>query len=114
IVALANQNMHRHTPFVFGGDGITMLCPPEYLEKIKDILHGIRDFVKGSFGLDMRVGIVSVREILQEGYELMVGKFSEKDPIQQALFWGNGFEYAENLVKSGNSKYNLSLEHSAS
>ena len=47
IVALANQNMHRHTPFVFGGDGITMLCPPEYLEKIKDIQCPILSFYGG-------------------------------------------------------------------
>lgn len=107
IIAITNQNIRDHIPFVFGGDGITLLCPPEFLEQLKDILHGVREFVKENFALDLRIGIIGASEVLQAGYELLVGKFSEKKPMQQALFWGDGYGYAEQLIKSTSSKYSL-------
>lgn len=111
IVALANQNIRDHIPFVFGGDGITMLCPPELVPKVTDTLHGVRVFVKEHFALDMRIGVVPVRDVLDAGYELLVGKMCESMPLQQALFYGEGFHYADQLVKSEGSAYKVPEDH---
>lgn len=111
IAAITNQNLHTRVPLVFGGDGITLLCPPEFLENIKDILHCTRVFVKEGFDLDLRIGLVSVSEIMKAGYPLFVGKFSEVKPFQQAIFWGDGFDYAESLVKGMDGCYLLPENH---
>jgi hypothetical protein len=111
IAAIANQNLHTRVPLVFGGDGITLLCPPEYLEKIKDILHCNRVFVKEGYDLDLRIGLVRVSEIIKAGFPLFVGKFSEVKPFQQAIFWGDGFDYAEKLVKGQDRSYLLPENH---
>lgn len=111
IVALANQGLYTYVPVIFGGDGITLLTPPEFLGSIKDIFHCTRNFVKDGFDLDLRVGLVSVSEIRQAGFTLMAGKFSENNPFQQAIFLGDGFDFAEKLIKSGDKKYLLSEDH---
>jgi hypothetical protein len=114
IAALANQKLHTRVPFIFGGDGVTMLCPPEFISQMKDILHGTRNFVKENFDLDLRIGIVKAEEIINAGFSLLAGKFSEIKPFQQAIFIGEGFDYAEKLVKGPDKNYLLPEDHIAS
>ncbi len=111
IAALANRGLHENVPLVFGGDGISLLCPRDVLDEVKDIFYGTRGFVRDNFGLDLRIGFVSLKEVYAAGKELLVGKFSAANPFQQAIFFGNGLEYAEQLIKGAGAAYLLSDRH---
>lgn len=50
-------------PFLFGGDGMTLLLPDSALPGVRDILFSIRELVKSNFGLKLRAGIVNVGEL---------------------------------------------------
>ncbi|MDJ0737039.1 MAG: DUF3095 family protein [Nostocaceae cyanobacterium] len=100
LVAVRNINPHIDLPFVFGGDGITLLIPRQMLADVLSVLSDNRNFVKNTFSLLLRVGFISVREIYQSSYELKVAKYQVSPTYSQVMIIGNGIDYAEFLVKS--------------
>jgi hypothetical protein len=50
-------------PYVFGGDGATMLIPEHRIEASKKTLIGVQFLARTKFNLSLRVGVVSVETI---------------------------------------------------
>lgn len=86
-------------PFVFGGDGATLLIPPLLLEKSKQVLADVRELAKNAFNLDLRVGIVPVASVTAAGYEVGVAKLGISENYSQAMLTGGGLNYATDLIK---------------
>ncbi len=86
-------------PFVFGGDGATLLVPPVLLEPSKQVLANVRDLAKQAFNLDLRVGIVPVATVITAGYEVGVAKLRISENYSQAMLTGGGLNYATDLIK---------------
>lgn len=99
ITAMLNAVERRDIPFVFGGDGATMLVPPDCRESAAAALLATRELAATCFQLDLRVAIVPVRVVLEAGYRLQVAKLWISDKFQQAIFDGGGLSYAESLMK---------------
>lgn len=99
ITAMLNQAGNVDIPFIFGGDGATMLIPPQIIDKAWHALLATQKLAAQSFNLNLRIGIVPVSEILKAGYGLKVAKLHVSDNFQQALFAGGGLPYAESLIK---------------
>lgn len=107
IAAITNVDKSVAIPFVFGGDGATFAAPAHMRDKMKSALAGARAMAKTSFGLDLRVGIVSVREIKDLGQWVRVGKYQLSEHVAQPAFSGRGWETAEKIIKdpTNGSKY---------
>lgn len=86
-------------PFVFGGDGATILVPPEVAEKAREALMATQRMASEQFNLDLRVGIIPVRDVLEEGYTIRLTKLLVSENFQQAIFTGGGISQAERLLK---------------
>lgn len=86
-------------PFVFGGDGATLLVPPVLLEKSKQALAEVRYLAKNAFDMDLRVGIVPVSTVTKAGYEVEVAKLNISENYSQAMFTGGGLNHATDLIK---------------
>lgn len=99
IAAILNIAKDADLPFVFGGDGATVLIPPDLRDAAKSALQATRIMARNAFDLDLRVGIVPVRDVLVEGYPLRVAKFYVSENFQQAIFSGGGLSHAEFLLK---------------
>jgi len=106
IVALLNLDPKRQLPFVFGGDGATVLIPPSLLPQAKTSLLGLQKMAGLKFRLKLRVGIVPVHEVAKV-YELKIAKLRISENYNQAIFQGGGVSYAETLVKQKDSPYLL-------
>src|SRR4051812_6813053 len=50
IMALSNLFGDLDLPFIFGGDGVAFLLPPEALERAQDALADTRRLVRDAFG----------------------------------------------------------------
>lgn len=87
-------------PFVFGGDGATMLIPEAYLNDVCHNLKSLQALAQQDFNLDLRVGYVKVQDIYSAGHTLMVGKYLMSPGNNLAQFKGDGLLFAEKLVKS--------------
>jgi hypothetical protein len=99
IAAMLNIAPGTDLPFVFGGDGATILIPPPFLEKARGALVTTQTLAAEQFNLTLRIGIIPVKDILDVGYEFHVTKLRTSDNFNQAIISGGGLTYAEALLK---------------
>ena len=101
INAVLNITDKGQIPYVFGGDGATLLVPAQSLDSCKEALLGIRQLAESSFGLSLRVGVVAVAAIHQQSqFRVLVGKYQLSPGNRLATFAGGGIELAERWIKS--------------
>lgn len=92
-------------PFVFGGDGATLIVPPSKVKAVVTQLLGLRKLSEEQFNLGLRVGVVEVSELLNEGAVLNVAKFELHAGKCIAIFKGGGLNRAEAKIKGEEEKY---------
>lgn len=112
IVSAHNAMGDLDFPYVFGGDGATLLVPSEYLEKTKKELTALKKLSLAQFGLELRTGLVGVDEIMAEGTSLEVAKLVLIGKKSVAIFRGGGLSLAEKKVKTEGGKYELKADTS--
>lgn len=99
ITAVLNAAREVAIPYVFGGDGASLLVPPAAVEPGRDALLAVAGMARERFGLDLRVGVVPITAIRTQGADLAVRKLSLSPGNDLALFSGGGLELADALVK---------------
>lgn len=100
VMAVLNLVGDFKIPFMFGGDGATILIPPHLKIQAEKSLLGIRNIAASEFNLDLRVGLVPMSHIREKGLEVGVARLRISDYFDQAVFTGKGIAYAESAVKS--------------
>lgn len=95
-------------PFFFGGDGATFIVPPGIVDAVMRSLAIFRSNTQANFGLDLRIGTVSVKEIYDRDCELKVSKLKMSGIFSIPVVLGNGLHYAEKVVKG--DAYRFSVE----
>lgn len=100
IVAAANACGHDDIPFVFGGDGATVVVPPEFEAAVARAWRGLQVQVEQALGLHLRVGRVAVAELRARGADLRVARRRLSAGFDVALFAGGALTLAEQLVKT--------------
>lgn len=93
-------------PFIYGGDGATLIVPPEIVENCKSRLATLRSNTKKRFNMDLRVSIIPMSAVLEAGFSVRVAKLYISDNYRQAIFLGDGIRYATSLMKHS-SDYDL-------
>jgi hypothetical protein len=102
INAVLNISQKKTIPYVFGGDGATLMVPPDRLQHATDVLLGVRDLAAAKFDLILRVGVVPVADIHSRSkVQVRVGKYRLSPGNELGVFSGGGIEVAEKWVKSG-------------
>lgn len=99
IAAVLNATDGTELPFVFGGDGATIVVPEAVLPEVEDALAALRHHASDAFGFTLRVGRVPVGVIRAAGYRLAVARLAVSPNYTQAMFVGGGLTHAERLVK---------------
>jgi hypothetical protein len=105
IAAVQNVWPGTEIPFVFGGDGATLLVPEERIELVKIQLLRLKNFSKSNYGMDLRVGAVRVGEIEGGGSKVEVAKFAMAKKKTIALIRGGGLTWAESKIKGDPQRY---------
>ncbi|PLY11502.1 MAG: hypothetical protein C0626_02770 [Arcobacter sp.] len=99
IIGVLNIDKNSEFPYIFGGDGASLIIPPHLLDRAKVVLLETAKKAKDVFELDLRVGVVSVKEIKEKGSFIEITKFRATKDYTQAIVRGNGLELAEDLLK---------------
>lgn len=100
IVAILNIAKNFEVPFVFGGDGASLLIPPSLVPQAKQALLTTKILAKQEFKLDLRVGIVPVSVVNKNGYKVKIAKLRVSENYHQAVFNSYGLTHATDLVKN--------------
>lgn len=111
IIAAQNALAREPFPYVFGGDGATLLVPTSKAAAVGAALAGVRDIAKKHFDMTLRVGAVPVAELDALGARIEVARFRLVGAQTIALFRGGGVSRAESLVKDGGGAHLLSESH---
>ena len=127
IIAAVNAARSPHDlrgfPFVFGGDGTTLLLPASYMPRVLPPLAELRTRARENMGLELRVGCVPMADLIGAGHSVTVGlldqckmrkckcrgRYEEMESSSAGfvpVLRGSGLEVAEQWVK-GSSKYEV-------
>ena len=98
VLNIANK-MNVDVPFFFGGDGATFIVPPLIIDAVMQALSKYKVNSLNNFELELRAGVVPVRKIYDDGYELRVSKHSRSSVFSIPVVLGQGLDYAEKLIK---------------
>lgn len=97
----------KEFPFVFGGDGATVLIPNAKVTDVKQRLLALKKLAWDQYQLDLRVGCVPMRELVKLGKEVWVARFGITKGKDIAILKGEGITEAERLIKSPESGFEL-------
>ena len=107
IISVQNALGDREFPYIFGGDGASLLIHEMDLEVVKSALAYTRAVAKMQFDLELRIAVVPVREVQSQGKDIRIAKFELSPDNHIALFQGGGLSLAEKLMKTQGSSYIL-------
>ncbi len=107
ITAAQNAMEHEDFPYVFGGDGATLLIPPGKIDIIKAALINLKSHSQEKFELKLRVGMVEVSEIKKNGSVIEIAKHELAFGRCIAVFRGGGLTDAEKMIKGSPDIYEL-------
>ena len=100
IIALRNALPQVQLPFVFGGDGATLLVPAAEEPTVRGVLLGLKKLATEAFSLELRCGLVPISELYQQDLSVKVAKFRSSPHITLAMLMGAGVATAETWIKS--------------
>lgn len=98
-VSIVSELLDEDVPFVFGGDGATLLIPSAYIERVIEGLKGLQRLSKNNFQIDLRVGRIQVAEVYKTGATIEVAKHELIAGRCLAVFRGGGLTEAEKCIK---------------
>ncbi len=99
IIAVLNACKEMDIPFVFGGDGASILVPKRCFNQTKQALLATQQRSLEHFDIHLRVGAVQIAQLYHLGSSLQVAKYKVSKDYSQALFKGGGMTEADRLVK---------------
>ncbi|UNU25519.1 DUF3095 domain-containing protein [Microcoleus vaginatus] len=99
IAAVLNIAGKIEIPFVFGGDGATLLMGPSLLPAAQKVLLVTQQMAKTEFDMDLRVGAVPIKVVVAANYPVKIAKFKVSENYSQAVFMGGGLTRATELIK---------------
>src|SRR6478609_9978322 len=101
IAAVTNVLEGREFPFVFGGDGASFAVSPDDLERARDALAATAIWVRDDLNLVMRVALVPIAAIREQGLDIRVARFGPSPNLSYVMFSGGGLGWAEAAMKRG-------------
>lgn len=110
IASLQNVMAHEAFPFAFGGDGATAIIPDHKKKAAESELCALRTLAESNFGLGLRVGMVSVAELEDEGLPVLIGKYELQSRYPMAVFRGGALTRAEEKIKESEEKYGVTCK----
>jgi hypothetical protein len=98
IAAVRNACVGQEIPFAFGGDGATLLVPPDRVDAALAALAGVRASARTA-GLVLRVGAMAVGDLRALGHGVLVARYEAAPGIIFAMFRGGGVAFLDRVLK---------------
>lgn len=103
IIALRNALPDVELPFVFGGDGATVLTPSAMRQTVRSTLRGLQHLARTAFDLELRGGVIALQDLYARGHELKLARFRGSPHVTLAMLAGSALAQAETTIKQDES-----------
>jgi hypothetical protein len=100
IAAVRNALPQQEFPFVFGGDGASLVVRPDQHESAVTALLALQRLVQTNYGMELRVGSVKIKDLEMRGVCVEVARYEIAAGMCIAMFRGGGLALADSIVKS--------------
>lgn len=104
-ISVVTGLLKRDLPCTFGGDGATLLIPPELIVRVLEGLKSLQRLSRQQFQIELRVGRITVGELHRAGHTIEVAKHELRAGKCTAIFRGGGLSEAEDRIKAKSSAY---------
>jgi len=101
IAAVSNALGGRKFPFVFGGDGASFAVSGEDEALARAALAATATWTRDELGLELRVALVPVSAVKEQGLNVSVARFAPSKNVSYAMFSGGGLAWADRAMKQG-------------
>lgn len=101
IAAVRNALRDIEVPFVFGGDGASLLVPPDRRATVERALATTVAWVRDTLGLTLRAALIPVSAVRAAGQDLRIARYGASADVAYAMFTGGGLAWAEAAMKAG-------------
>ena len=105
IVVTRKAMKRQDFPFIFGGDGATLLVPAAFAQDVANELCALKRLAQENFSLELRIGMVTMSELYGAGHDIQVGKYEMTKGRSIAVLRGDGLSQAESWIKDKDSRY---------
>ena len=105
IAAVLNAVDYTDVPFVFGGDGATLLLALGVRARGLGALVALRADARARLALDLRVGTVRVADVRAAGLDERLARIEVAPGYAQALLAGDGIAFAEAQIKADPARF---------
>lgn len=104
-ISVVSELLGRDIPCMFGGDGATLLVPPDVIDRVLDALRRLQRLSRKQFQIELRVGRINVGEVRRAGHNIEVAKHELWAGKCTAIFRGGGLSEVEKRIKAHSSTY---------
>lgn len=104
-ISVVSERIGRDFPYVFGGDGATLLVPTDAIETVLECLKRLQLLARKHFKLELRVGRIPIGEVHKAGRVIEVARHELTAGRCTAVFRGGGLQEAERRIKTEEDKY---------
>ncbi|MFE1601084.1 DUF3095 domain-containing protein [Methylobacterium sp. ID0610] len=101
IAAVRNALGGADIPFVFGGDGASLLLAPGEVKRAREALAATVAWVRAEMDLRLRAALIPVSAIREAGRDLRVARYAPSPHVAYAMMAGGGIAFAERALKRG-------------
>ena len=101
IAAVSNALGGRKFPFVFGGDGASFAVSGDDKALARTALAATAAWTRDDLELDLRVALVPVSAVKEQGLNVSVARFAPSKNVSYAMFSGGGLAWADRAMKQG-------------
>jgi hypothetical protein len=101
IAAVSNALAGRKFPFVFGGDGASFAVSGDDKALARTALAATAAWTRDDLQLDLRVALVPVSAVKEQGLNVSVARFAPSKNVSYAMFSGGGLAWADRAMKQG-------------
>lgn len=97
---IRKEGKNVEIPYFFGGDGSTFIVPKALLSKVTSVLENYRLHIKRKTKLILRVGYISVEELIDQKTTIKIAKHRLTEQLTIPIVLGNGLKKAEEIIKA--------------
>jgi hypothetical protein len=97
---IRKEKLQIEIPYFFGGDGATFIIPALLVKKVTLVLENYSLHIKKNSNLILRVGHISVGELVAQNQLLKIVKHQLTDQLAIPIVLGNALKKAEEIIKN--------------
>jgi len=100
-IAAVRNALGKDVPFIFGGDGASLLVGPEDGGAAAAALAATVTWACEDLGLELRAALIPVSAVRAAGLDLRVVRYAGAGKVDYAMFAGGGLAWADAMTKRG-------------